>query len=115
MFRIVKESFENFKNDFKVNDGVEDYRYQIMAPFEMLFNINQYRVEQEKESIDYQKVADFLHTVQKNIDQYPEFKVFLWELQSWGIEGKEYNCLSPSEKKEILKTFRMFLNLSYWQ
>jgi hypothetical protein len=115
MFRIVKESFENFKNDFKTTEGREDYRYQIMAPFEILFDSKRFQVEKELESNDYQKVVDFLHYVQKNIDQYPEFKVLLWELKSLGIEGKKYDSLDLSTKEEILKTFQMLLNLTYWQ
>lgn len=114
MYRIVKESYNNFRDDFLESNGTEDFRYRIMKPFEILFDLKQWEKEKTIESDQFKKVSDFLHYVGENIQSYPRFKVFLRELESRDIKGKSYSVLSEEEREEIIKTFQMFFDLTYW-
>ena len=114
MFRIVKESYNNFKDDFLESNTREDFRYRIMKPFEIIFDPNQWEKEKASESDQFQKVSDFLYYIDKNILEFPRFKVFLRELDSRDIKGNKYSVLSEEEKEEIVKIFKMFFSLTYW-
>ncbi|MGM0378721.1 MAG: hypothetical protein ACQEQE_03175 [Bacillota bacterium] len=114
MYRIVKESYENYKSDFLESNKEDNYRYKIMKPFEILFNLKKWEHEKSLESKKYMKVADLLNYINKNISNFPEFKVFIRELEARNIVGKNYSMLSNEEKHEIIKIFKMFLNLTYW-
>jgi hypothetical protein len=114
MYRIVKESYNNFKEDFIESNAKEDYRYRIMKPFEILFDLKQWEKERAIESEQFKKVADFLDYIDENINDFPEFKVFLRELEARNVFGRSYLILSEEERKEITKIFQMFLSLTYW-
>ena len=53
--------------------------------------------------------------LKKDIDKHPNFKSFLWSIESRGIKGKDYGVLPKKEYKELTKIINMFLCLAYWQ
>lgn len=114
MYRIVKESYNNFKKDFLELNAKRDYRYRIMEAFEILFDLKQWEREKTIESDQFKKVSDFLDYIHKNIQEFPRFKVFLSELDARDIKGKSYSMLSEAEREEIVKIFKMFFELTYW-
>jgi hypothetical protein len=114
MYRIVKESYNNFKEDFLESNAEDDFRYKIMKPFEIIFDLKQWEKEKAIESEQFKKVSDFINYIDENIHDFPEFKVFLRELEARNIVGETYFVLSVEEQNEITKTFKMFLNLTYW-
>lgn len=114
MYRIVKESYNNFKEDFLESNAKDDFRYKIMEPFEMIFNRKQWEKEKGIKSIQFKKVSDFLNYIDENIHEFPEFKVIMRELKARNITGKSYRVLTEEERNEIAKIFKMFLNLTYW-
>ncbi len=113
MYRIVCESYENFRKDF-LPDNSNDYRYVITKPLELLLDKSIYENEKRKKTDKYLKLEDLIYQLKKNIDQYPSFKSFLWSLESRGIHGKNYNVLKKDEFNELVKIINMFLKLSYW-
>ncbi|HOJ10938.1 MAG TPA: hypothetical protein PK733_10150 [Clostridiales bacterium] len=113
MYRIVRESYENYINDFLPNSA-SDYRYKIMQPFRLIFDLSAYKEEKNKNSTDYLKLQDFIYLANKNIKEYPNFKSFLWSLESRNIFGKNNGVLSREEFLEQAKIINMFLKLSYW-
>lgn len=60
------------------------------------------------------RLEHFIYLLNKNINKYPNFKSFLWSLESRGIYGKDYNVLAGEEFSELQKIVNMFLKLSYW-
>lgn len=114
MYRIVKESYENFRKDFSVIDSVENPRYDVMKAFYLLFDYDKWIEAKKNKSTDYKKVAAFLDYINKNSSKYPEFQVILWELEARGYFGENYSVLSNQERDEVIKIFQMFLNLTYW-
>ncbi|NLC69434.1 MAG: hypothetical protein GX754_11780 [Clostridiaceae bacterium] len=113
MYRIICESYKNFINDFLPNK-TSDYRYKIMQPFRLILDESLYLEEKKKNSADFMKLEDFLYRVKQNIEKYPEFKSFLWSLESRNILGRNYGVLSSREFSEQLKILQMFLKLAYW-
>ncbi len=114
MFRIVKESYYNYKDDFLVSNAIDDTRYKIMVPFEMIFNIEKWANEKSQKTENYKKVAEILYYIEENINELLEFKVFMWELEARNIVGENFSVLSSEDKEEIIKNFKMFLDLTYW-
>jgi len=114
MFRIIKESYNNYKKDFLESNATDDIRYKVMEPFEMIFNIQKWTNEKNQQTEDYKKVAEVLYYIKKNINELLEFNVFLWELEARDIIGEDFSVLSNEDKEEIIKNFKMFLDLTYW-
>lgn len=113
MYRIVCESYENYKNDF-LPDNKDDYRYRVMEPLALIVDLSLYKKEKDNNTINYQKLEDFIYLLKKDINKYPNFKSFLWSLESRGICGKNYGLLSQVDFNELSKIVNMFLKLSYW-
>lgn len=113
MYRIVCESYENYKNDFLPNN-TDSYRYKITKPLELILDLSLYEEEKNNNTINYQKLEHFIYLLNKNIHEYPNFKSFLWSLESRGINGRDYGVLSEEEFSELQKIVNMFLKLSYW-
>ena len=84
MYRIVCESYENYKNDFSPNN-TNDYRYKITKPLELILDLSLYEEEKNNNTINYQKLEHFIYLLKKNIHEKPNFKSFLWSLESRGI------------------------------
>ncbi len=114
MFRIVCESYVNYKNDF-LPDNADDYRYKITEPLGQLLDLSLYKKGKEENSINYRKLEDFVFLLKENIDEHPNFKSFLWSLESRGIEGRNYGVMDTGEFYELQKIVNMFLKLAYWE
>ena len=113
MFRIVCESYKNFREDF-LPDDVDDYRFRIAEPLELLLDLSLYNKGKVDSSYKYKKLQDFIFILKKNIADYPNFKSFLWSLESRDIHGKDYGVMDKKEFYELQKIVNMFLKLSYW-
>ncbi len=85
-----------------------------MLPFELIVDLNQYRLEKQNESLRYKKLEDFIWWIKKDLDDNPSFKSLIWSLESRDLRGKYYGVLSKDELKEQIKIMKMFLSLSYW-
>ncbi|SKC54133.1 hypothetical protein [Maledivibacter halophilus] len=113
MYRIVCESYLNYIRDFDGKDK-NDFRYQIMIPFELLLDLEKYKIEKKNKTLKYKKLEDFIWFMKKAIKDYPNFKSFLWTVESRGIKGKYYGVSSDEELREQIKIMNMFLKLVYW-
>ncbi|HZK01761.1 MAG TPA: hypothetical protein VFC96_02745 [Anaerovoracaceae bacterium] len=113
MYRIVCESYENYKNDFQPNHE-DDYRYVITKPLELIVDLDLYEKEKRRNTVKYQKLQHLIYLLKKNIEEYPNFKSFLWSLESRNILGKDYDVLSEEEFRELARIVNMFLRLAYW-
>lgn len=112
MYRIVCESYENFKRDFQADDN--NYRYRITKPLELILDLSLYGEEKRRNTLMYRKLESLIYLLKKNIKETPDFKSFLWSLESRGIYGQNFNAISNEEFVELSKIIRMFLKLSYW-
>ena len=110
MYRIFCESYENF---IKLMDE-NNYRLQISKPFELIVNIEKYKMEKNKNSEIYKKLCDLIFFMRKNIEEFPKFKAFLWTLEPRGIVGKKYNIATKEDLEEQTKLINSFLKLAYW-
>lgn len=113
MYRIVCESYINYKKDFQP-DNISDYRYKVTRPLDLLLDLSLYEKEKENKTVDFKKLESFIFLVKNNINDFPNFKSFLWSLESRGIYGEDYNAMDEEEFHELLKIVDMFLRLSYW-
>lgn len=93
MYRIVCESYNNYKNDFLPNN-TDDYRYKVAKPLELILDISLYDKEKANNTVKYQKLEQLIYLLKKNIDSIPNCKSFIWSLESRGIYGKNYEVLS---------------------
>ena len=73
-----------------------------------------YEKEKQKNTMNYKKLQNLVFLL-KDIDKHPNFKSFLWSIESRGIKGKDYGVLPKKEYKELTKIINMFLCLAYWQ
>lgn len=113
MYRIVCESYENYKKDFLPNDR-DNYRYRITKPLELILDLSLYEKEKSLNTLMYRKLENLIYLLKKNIREHPNCKSFLWSLESRGIYGWDYGVLSGEEFRELSKIINMFLKLSYW-
>lgn len=113
MYRIVCESYENYKKDF-LPDNADDYRYRVTKPLELVVDIPLYKSEKENNTLVYQKLEHLIYLLKRDIDKHPNFKSFLWSLESRGIYGVDYVVLSKEDYYELAKIINMFLKLAYW-
>lgn len=113
MYRIMCGSYENYKKDF-MPDNAEDYRYKVTTPLELVVDISLYESEKAMNSLVYQQLEDLIYLLKKDIDKHPNFKSFLWSLESRGINGEDIGVLSKEDYKELTKIINMFLKLAYW-
>lgn len=113
MYRIICESYENYKKDF-LPDYKDEYRYVITKPLELLVDLDLYEKEKAENTLNYQRLEDFIYNINKNIDDYPNYKSLLWTLESRGICGKNYEIMDEEEFTELGKIVNMFLKLVYW-
>lgn len=113
MYRIVCESYENYKNDF-LPDNSDDYRYRVTKPLELVVDISLYESEKDNNTLEYQKLQDLIYLLKEDLDNLPNFKSLLWSLESRGIAGIDYGVLSQEDYKELTKIINMFLKLAYW-
>lgn len=113
MYRVVRESYENYKKDF-IPDNMDCYRYKVTDPLELLLDSSTYEKEKQLETSRYKKIEDFIYLIKENLSDYPNYKSFLWSLESRGIQGRNYGVLPKQEFKELAKIVNMFLRLSYW-
>lgn len=113
MYRIICESYENYKKDF-LPDNTDNYRYRVAKPLELLLDLSLYEKEKAEETAKYQKLEALIYLLKKDINKYPRAKSFIWSLESRGIYGKNYEVLSKNDFNELTKIINMFLKLSYW-
>jgi hypothetical protein len=114
MYRIVCESYINYKKDFLMNDA-GNHRYEVAKPLELMVDLSLYEKEKNDNSIEYQKLQHFIYLLKNNIKKYPNYKSLLWSLESREIYGKNYNILSQEEFNELAKIINGFLKLAYWE
>lgn len=114
MYRILKESYKNFEKDFLISEAQENYRYKLMKAFKLLFDDEKWQMEKINQDDNYKKVADFLYYIKNNLNKYPDFQVIIWELEARGFYGKKFGVISKMDLEEIIKIFKMFLDLTYW-
>ncbi len=100
MYRIVCESYENYKRDF-LPDNEDDYRFRVTKPLDLVVDISLYESEKEDGTILYKKLEDLIYLLKQDIHKHPNFKSFLWSLESRGIMGINYGLISKEEYKEI--------------
>ena len=114
MYRIVVESYENFKKGFLDIKAKQDYRYRIMTPISLLCNVEEYNKQKVNETMEYKKLSDLLFYIERHIEEYPRFKCLLWTIEGLGFVGKHYGISKEEDIKEQIKILEMFLRLSYW-
>ena len=110
MYRIFCESYKNFINSF----NEESSRLKIAEPFDLITNINLYKIEEKNKTEKYKKLCDLICFMKENIEKFPKLKAFLWTLSSRDMNGESYNIASIEELEEQTKLVNSFLKLAYW-
>ena len=75
MYRIVCESYQNFKADF-VPNNTDDYRYKIAKPLELLLYLDLYEDEKYNDTISYKKLEHLVYLLKNNIEKHPILSPF---------------------------------------
>lgn len=114
MYRIFCESYQNYINQYKQEMHKREYRYIIAKPMELISNPQAYFLEKRRRSDIYMQLSDLLTYIENNLDRYPEFKAFLWTLESRGIKGEYFGITHLKDLEEQVKLMKMFFDLSYW-
>lgn len=114
MYRIVCESYINYKKDF-LPDNADNHRYKVTKPLELMVDLSLYEKGKNNNSIEYQKLQHLVYLLKNNIKNYPNYKSLLWSLESREIYGRNYDVLSKEEFNELTKIINGFLKLAYWE
>ena len=59
-----------------------------------------YTEQKENQTLLYQKLEDLIYLLKKDIHKHPNFKSFLWSLESRGIYGIDYGVLLKEDYEE---------------
>ncbi len=106
MYRILKNSIENFCESLSYNEN--DSRYRVFSFFRLLANIELYAQEKEVVSEQYKKLSSFLYCLR----DHARCELILYELTMLGVEPKRFFDYDFTEETKI---FNMFLDLAYWR
>lgn len=114
MYRIFCESYDNYMKQYDGLTEKDEYRYKIVKPFELLRNVEKYKLEKSQDTSLYKQLSDLLFYMAGNTDRYPKMRAFLWTLEARGIK-RQYSGIVPEvDLEEQTKLANMFLNLLYW-
>lgn len=113
MYRIIAQSYFNYMSKLKAID-TDCYRFKLMEPLHLIFDLVSYKEEKNCNTENYQKVCDLIFYIENSLDQHPRLKVLLWTLESRDIVGKQFNVVSEIDLAEQVKTLEMFTRLMYW-
>jgi hypothetical protein len=114
MYRVFCESYENYLKQYEGLSEIDEYRYVIIKPFQLLKNIDRYKIEQSLETLLYKQLSDLLFYMSCKPDRYPKMSAFLWTLEARGKNGRYYGTVPETDLEEQTKLANMFLNLLYW-
>ncbi|MCX7710734.1 MAG: hypothetical protein N2484_12920 [Clostridia bacterium] len=114
MYRVFCESYENYLRQYDGLIQKNEFRYNVIKPFGLIHNVEQYKLEQLQETLLYKQLSDLLFYMTCNLDRYPKMRAFLWTLEARNIKGKYYGVVKKSDLEEQTKLANMFLNLLYW-
>ena len=114
MYRVFCESYENYIKQYEPVTENNEYRYKISKPFELIRDLERFRLEQSQNTLLYKELCDLLYYMANNLDRFPKLRAFLWTLDARGIEGKYFGVVSETDLEEQTKLASMFLNLLYW-
>lgn len=113
MYRVFCESYKNYLKTYIEGNG-EEYRGMIAKPLALIADVERYFTEKGNESEIFKQLSDLLFYLERNTEQYPCFKAFLWTIESKGMVGSYYGIVSTEDLNEQAKLVQMFLKLMYW-
>ena len=73
MYRIFCESFNNYIKEFEPAGAMDEYRYLIALPLELITDLGLYKTEKAKYSLRYRQVRDLLYYMKNSIEEYLKF------------------------------------------
>lgn len=114
MYRVFCDSYQNYLLQYDELIENNEYRHEIVKPFELIRDIERYKLEQSQETLMYKQLSDLIFYMAGNLDRYPKLGAFLWTLESRDIKGKHYGVISKTLLEEQTKLANMFLGLLYW-
>lgn len=114
MYRIFCESLQNYMNQFKDENIIDDYRLVISRPLQLLTDVEIFIDEERIQSLSYKQLGDLLLYINQNRHRFEKLKAFLWTLESRGIKGRHFGVASLQDMEEQAKLLCMFLDLLYW-
>ena len=119
MYRVFCLSYGNYVKQYgRINNDEccckNEYRYEITRPFELILDIERYKLEHSRETLLYKQLSDLLFYMACNSDRYPKSRAFLWTLEARGIKGQYYGVVPQYDLEEQTKLVNMFLSLQYW-
>ena len=114
MYRRFVENMRCFLEVNYSKASVENYRYKTVKSMETLLDVKKFLELKGNDIEKYKEISNVIWEINKNIDEYPSFKVFSWELWGYGFDGEKYNCNDISRLNEQLKIIDLLLSTQYW-
>lgn len=114
---MYRQFVRNYAHYMKLNideNNKENYRYAIAKSLESLTNIDMFKGLKEQDPKQYNEVANIIYEIKGNINNYPSFKSFTWELWGYGFDGVKGEVMDEGRLKEQLKCIDLLLGTQYW-
>ena len=114
---MYKQFVKNIENFIILNTkagNTSNYRFEIAESLKNLTDVNKF-LELKTVDIDkFNELSNVIWELENNIDKYPAFKVFSWELWGYGFDGKKCESSNKERLSEQLKTIDLLLSTQYW-
>ena len=112
MYRILCESYENYKRDF---ENVGGARLELSSCFHLLTNSKEFLLEKSKDTTLYKNANMLLAYLSQNQEQYPQTSVLMSEMSDRGIKAAEQTVVEETMLlQEQAKLLTSFMKLAYW-
>ncbi|MBS7528847.1 hypothetical protein KHM83_19450 [Fusibacter paucivorans] len=110
MYNQFTKSLDNF---IALNAAKDEYRYKLVKSIEPLKSIETFLALKQLNALEYEKLQKLIWEIGENINEYPSFKVFSWELWGYGFDGQNNN-VAIDDLDEKLKLIDLLLSTQYW-
>lgn len=114
MYRLFCNNLRNYLDKYIYVGTANDPRLKITEPINVIADPDLYRKFKSLAPPLYTEANNLIYEIGNNIDRFPAFKAFSWELWGYGFDkAKSENC-SSDKVEEQLKLVDLLLSCHYW-
>lgn len=115
MYRMFRESVQNYAKFNSCEEHKDEFRCRILAPLFVLCDINKFNALKETDDILYRETANLLYYLNQAQQANNRLYHINYELWGTGFETKEFEGFNEEIIKEQIKLIQLFVNSAvYW-
>jgi hypothetical protein len=97
----------------KPEEDTSNYRFDLVKELEAIKSVESFNALKDKDLKRFQKLSTIIWALKINVDKYPAFRIFSWELWGYGFDGAYYE-VDEEELEEQLRLIDLLLSTQYW-